>query len=37
MDFTPFDNDKRAIAPNGTALSCGADNFQLAENETSSC
>jgi hypothetical protein len=23
--------------PNGPALSCGADNFQVAENETSSC
>jgi hypothetical protein len=22
--------------PNGPALSCGADNFQVAENETSS-
>jgi len=22
--------------PNGPALSCGADNFQIAENETSS-
>jgi len=37
MDFTPFDNDKRAIAPNGTALSCGADYFRHATNETSSC
>jgi hypothetical protein len=23
--------------PNGPALSCGADNFQVADNETSSC
>jgi hypothetical protein len=23
--------------PNGRALSCGADDFQVAENETSSC
>ena len=25
------------VVPNGTQLSCGADNFQVAENETSSC
>jgi len=25
------------LRPNGPALSCGADNFQVAENEMSSC
>jgi hypothetical protein len=28
--------DEGAIAPNGWALSCGADDFQVADNETSS-
>jgi hypothetical protein len=28
---------KKIVAPNGPALSCGTDNFQIAENETSSC
>jgi hypothetical protein len=25
------------VQPNGPALSCGVDKFQIAENETSSC